>query len=55
MRASVGTVPAMLGKKLTTNYFQTRDWVEISCDIYSSAAAKAILGVSLGAAKKVIR
>lgn len=53
VRASVGSVPAIIGKKLTTTYYKGENYFEVSCDVFSSSAAKAILSVIIGAARKL--
>ena len=40
-------VPALIGNKLTCHYKQTADLCECSCDVNSSMAASAIVGVSV--------
>ena len=42
-----GTFPPEFGslKKLKCMYFQDSDYLEISCDVFSSSAAKAVIGV----------
>lgn len=53
VKKAVGTVPAIIGTKLTTTYVQGKDYLEIVCDVFSSYAARQILGVIKGASKKV--
>ena len=53
VRASVGQVPTIIGKKLATTYVQGPDFLECSIDVFSSSAAKAVLGVCLNGARKM--
>mmetsp|Transcript_6061 Transcript_6061/g.11729 ORF Transcript_6061/g.11729 Transcript_6061/m.11729 type:complete len:262 (+) Transcript_6061:263-1048(+) len=46
-------VPALIGNKLTCHYRQTEDMLECTCDVNSSMAAKAILGVVKSACKGI--
>ncbi|CAD7956236.1 unnamed protein product [Amoebophrya sp. A120] len=54
VRQAVGTKPALLGNKIKSDWYQGDDFIEMSVDIFSSSAARAILGVTSGAARKLI-
>mmetsp|Transcript_25114 Transcript_25114/g.63390 ORF Transcript_25114/g.63390 Transcript_25114/m.63390 type:complete len:255 (+) Transcript_25114:276-1040(+) len=47
-------VPALIGNKLQCHYRQSDDLLECTCDVNSSMAAKAILGVVKSACKGIV-
>lgn len=47
-------VPALIGNKLSCYYRQTADLCECTCDVNSSMAAAAIVGVVKGACKGIV-
>lgn len=52
VQKAVGRTPAIIGKSLKVNYYQSPgDYFEVSIDIFSSSAAQRILGLMKGAAK----
>jgi hypothetical protein len=53
VRACVGSVPVIIGRKIETQYFSGEGFLEASNDVYASSAAKAILKVVVGAAKSL--
>ena len=55
VKKAVGNpVPALIGNKLACYYRQTEDMCECTCDVNSSMAAAAIVGVVKGACKNII-
>ncbi|EKX49469.1 hypothetical protein GUITHDRAFT_47973, partial [Guillardia theta CCMP2712] len=55
VRKAVGKpVPAILGNKLTTSFYQTDDLLEATCDVTSSVFARAILSVIRRACKDIV-
>jgi len=55
VRTAVGKTPTLLAKALTTEYFYVPgDHFEVSIDVYSESKARNILGLVVGAAKKLI-
>ncbi|CAD7941416.1 unnamed protein product [Amoebophrya sp. A25] len=53
-RTTVPTKPALVATKIKSEWFQGPDFVEVSIDIFSSSAARAILGVVISATKKLV-
>jgi len=55
VRTAVGKTPTLLAKALHTEYFYVpEDHFEVSIDVYSESKARNILGLVVGAAKKLI-
>lgn len=56
MKRSVGSTPAILGKKLTQKYYydKQRNVFEVEVDVSSSTVAANILGLVKGAAKNLV-
>jgi len=54
-KTAVGRTPAIIGAKLSVDFFHVPDdYMEVSVDVFSSAAAKSILGLLQGAAKNLV-
>jgi Protein ENHANCED DISEASE RESISTANCE 2, C-terminal len=54
-RKACGTTPAIIGKKLTTTYqYEAGRFIEATIDVFSSTAARTMLGVLVSAAKRLV-
>ncbi|EER08131.1 conserved hypothetical protein [Perkinsus marinus ATCC 50983] len=54
VKKAVGQTPAIIGRKLTTTHFTGDNYVEVSVDVFSSAAARHMMSLVVGAAKKLV-
>jgi hypothetical protein len=56
LRKAVGANPAIVGRELRTEYLvsEEENYLEVSCDVFTSWLAKRILGLCLGAAKGLV-
>lgn len=55
VQQAVGRTPAIIGKSLATNYYsEAENCFEVSIDVFSSNAARRVLGLLKGAAKALI-
>ncbi|KAF4678234.1 hypothetical protein FOL47_003296 [Perkinsus chesapeaki] len=54
VKKAVGQTPAIIGRKLTTTHFTGDRFVEVSVDVFSSAAARHMMSLVVGAAKKLV-
>ncbi len=48
VQQSVGNKPCIIGRKLTNNYLQLENYLEIGLDVDSSVLARQITGLALG-------
>ena len=54
-RKATGTTPAIIGKKLTTTYiYEPTHFIEVNIDVFSSTAARTMLGVLVSATKRLV-
>jgi len=54
-RKACGTTPAIIGRKLTTTYTcQPGSFLEVNIDVFSSTAARTMLGVLVSVAKRLV-
>ena len=54
-KKACGSTPAIIGKKLTTTYSEDpARFLEVNIDVFSSTAARTMLGVLVGAAKRLV-
>eukprot|EP00397_Hematodinium_sp_SG-2012_P052691 GEMP01062461.1.p1 GENE.GEMP01062461.1~~GEMP01062461.1.p1 ORF type:complete len:373 (+),score=69.44 GEMP01062461.1:221-1339(+) len=53
-RTAIGSTPVIIGNKIDTEYFDGPDYLEISINVFSSSAAKRMMNVVCGVAKKMV-
>ena len=54
-RKATGTTPAIIGRKLTTTYtYDPTHFIEANIDVFSSTAARTMLGVLVSATKRLV-
>jgi Protein ENHANCED DISEASE RESISTANCE 2, C-terminal len=53
VRQAVGSTPFIVGRKLTTTYYRTPKYLEVTVDIQSNATAASITGYVAGALKSL--
>lgn len=53
VRKAVGNKPAIVGRKLTQRYFVGENYLEVDLDVGSSAIARRVTGMAMGASKSL--